>query len=1844
MNKAILTLLAALSIAGSARAQSPAEIPPGINAWWRAENNSQDALGGNTGTLQGGVGYAAGKTGQAFNFTGGSGQTVLVPASSSLDIGASAAGFALECWVNPANGTAYPLMEWSSGGGSGVHIWANLYDPGTVYFNWDSGGNTLLSAPNLIPAGAWHHVAVTYDKLSGMSRLYINAVEVATRNVGSVRALTTSSLTLGHRAGGASMQGKLDEVSLYSRPLSATEIVAIYNAGTAGKNTTKPYFTNPETLPDGGVGTPYSFQFAAAVTPGPHTFMLTGGTMPPGLDLHADGVLHGTPTAAAAASLTITATSSAGQTNTRTFSLNVAACLDPPPPGLVAWWRGQNDALDAAGGHQGLLMNNVSFTPGKVGEGFTFGLNGKLFVPHSPTLANQQFTLEAWARPDGPPPGLANDSFGSILIYKPGNGIEGLNILWRATDNRFTFYFGDSATERIISANSFPPGQFYHVAATYDGAVFRLHVNGVLEGQFALVKTISYNASEGWNIGNCSASCISFGYERRWVGVIDEVSIYNRALSSAEITAIHSAGSGGKWGALHITTLSPLFAGQGASYSQAPALAGGTAPYTFSLLNGTLPAGLSLSAAGVISGTPTGFGTSEFTVRVTDAETRPAERHYFLKVNARPVLGTIANQTLNEETLLTVPNPATDADVADMLTYELLDPPAGAVIDAAGTITWTPTEAQGPGPFAITTQVTDNGTPPLSTTNSFTVTVNEVNLAPSLAAQANHTMDELTLLTVPNPGTDPDLPANNLTYTLTEAPAGAAIDAAGTITWTPAENQGPGVFTFTTRVDDNGVPNLNATNTFTVSVNEVNTTPALDIQANRTMDELTLLTVNNGGTDADLPANNLTYTLTEAPAGAAIDAAGSITWTPTEAQGPGVFTFTTRVDDNGAPNLSATNTFTVTVSEVNLAPSLAAQANRTVDELTLLTVPNPGTDPDFPANNLTYTLTEAPAGAVISADGTIMWTPTEAQGPGVHTFTTRVDDNGAPNLSATNTFTVTVNEVNAAPALPAQADRTMDELTLLTVTDTASDADLPANGLTYELLTAPAGTTISAAGVITWTPTEAQGPGTHPFTVRVTDNGTPPLSDTHSFTVTVNEVNTAPTLSPQAGSTIDELTTLTVNNPAADADLPVNALTYELLDPPPGASIDAAGTISWTPTEAQGPGPFTLTTKVTDNGTPPLSAQNSFTVTVNEVNTAPTLPAQADRTVDELTLLTVNNAGTDADLPANGLTYALTEAPPGAVISAAGVITWTPTEAQGPGVFTFTTRVDDNGTPNLSATNTFTVTVHEVNTAPMLPAAVDFTTDELTPFTVDDGATDADLPANGLTYQLLAAPAGAAISAAGVITWTPTEAQGPGSHPFTVRVTDDGTPPLNATHSFTVTVNEVNTAPILPAALDYAIDELTLLTVNDGATDADLPANTLSYELVTAPAGAAISAAGVITWTPTEAQGPGSHSFTVRVTDNGTPPLHAAHSFNVTVSEVNLAPSLPAQVDRTLDELTLLTVLNPGTDPDLPANGLTYTLAEALAGAAIGADGTITWTPTEAQGPGVFTFTTRVDDKAAPNLSATNTFTVTVNEVNTAPVLPAQAGRDMDELTLLTVSNAATDADAPAHALTYELVDPPAGAVIDAAGTITWTPAESQGPGTFILTTKVTDNGTPPLSNNNSFSVTVGEVNTAPVLSPIAGRTTGPGQTVSLTASTSDSDLPANALTYSLINPPAGASIHAQSGLLQWRPGVALGGTVQTFTVRVTDSGSPPLSDTQSFDVTVNPLGEITLKSLGFGQEGLLLEINGPPGPDYILLRSEDMEEWSEVTRQTPATLPLPLHAPAAPGIGRRFYKVIAGP
>ena len=203
-----------------------------------------------------------------------------------------------------------------------------------------------------------------------------------------------------------------------------------------------------------------------------------------------------------------------------------------------------DSVTDIVSGIVPVATNALSFVPGEVGLGGTVGTNGYIDIPASPLLESQQFTWEAWVRWDRPGPN--EDTFGSVILQKavyPSGGEDDYTLAARAQDNAFVFECGNEYALIVVS-NSVTPGVFCHMAASYDGATFKLYINGTLQGQLASVTSIS--SASAWAIGANSAQYRADGYPRTWNGVIDEVSIYNRALSSNEIAAIYNAGSSGK--------------------------------------------------------------------------------------------------------------------------------------------------------------------------------------------------------------------------------------------------------------------------------------------------------------------------------------------------------------------------------------------------------------------------------------------------------------------------------------------------------------------------------------------------------------------------------------------------------------------------------------------------------------------------------------------------------------------------------------------------------------------------------------------------------------------------------------------------------------------------------------------------------------------------------------------------------------------------------------------------------------------------------------------------------------------------------------------------------------------------------------------------------------------------------------------------------------------------------------------------------------------------------------------------------------------------------------------------
>jgi hypothetical protein len=385
----------------------------------------------------------------------------------------------------------------------------------------------------------------------------------------------------------------------------------------------------------------------------------------------------------------------------------------------------------------------------------------------------------------------------------------------------------------------------------------------------------------------------------------------------------------------------------------------------------------------------------------------------------------------------------------------------------------------------------------------------------------------------------------------------------------------------------------------------------------------------------------------------------------------------------------------------NVNPELAAIGNKTGNEGSQLSFTATATDSDAPGQSLTFSLDAgAPAGAAINASsGVFTWTPTETQGPGTYNVTVRVTDNGSPNLSASETIQITVNEVNATPALAAIGNKTVNEGSTLSFTTTAADSDVPVQTLTFSLdAGAPAGASInSSSGAFTWTPTEADGPGTYIVTVRVTDNGSPNLNDSETIQITVNEVNTAPVLAAIGNKSVNEGSVLTFTASATDGDVPAQALTYSLdTGAPSGASINAtSGAFTWTPSEAQGPSTNSVTVRVTDS----MGGTDSETIqiTVAEVNAAPVLAAIGNKSATVGTPLTFTASATDSDLPAQPLTYSFDAgAPSGASINASsGAFTWTPAAV---GTSNVTVRVTDSLGGTASETIQITVIDADVGT------------------------------------------------------------------------------------------------------------------------------------------------------------------------------------------------------------------------------------------------------------------------------------------------------------------------------------------------------------------------------------------------------------------------------------------------------------------------------------------------------------------------------------------------------------------
>jgi parallel beta-helix repeat protein len=227
-----------------------------------------------------------------------------------------------------------------------------------------------------------------------------------------------------------------------------------------------------------------------------------------------------------------------------TAGLLEAACVEPPA-GMVAWLPGNGDATDIAGSNDGTLVGGATFAAGKVGQAFSLdGIDDAVDLGNDASLhvSAGDFTVDAWVRFDS----LSGDM--SIVDKMSGPAInrDGWRFVKQA-DNRIWFCFGqgtlngcfNGAATTAIGTTVVTAGVWYHVAAVKTATSISVYVNGVLEG-----------SSSGAGAVDTHQAPVTVGaypaQGARLDGLVDEVEIFDRALTADEIAAIHAAGADGK--------------------------------------------------------------------------------------------------------------------------------------------------------------------------------------------------------------------------------------------------------------------------------------------------------------------------------------------------------------------------------------------------------------------------------------------------------------------------------------------------------------------------------------------------------------------------------------------------------------------------------------------------------------------------------------------------------------------------------------------------------------------------------------------------------------------------------------------------------------------------------------------------------------------------------------------------------------------------------------------------------------------------------------------------------------------------------------------------------------------------------------------------------------------------------------------------------------------------------------------------------------------------------------------------------------------------------------------------
>ena len=514
------------------------QLPKGAVGWWPGDGNANDiSAAANHGTLLNGATLLPGLDGQGFSLDG---------VDDRIDVPDNAA-------LRPQQMTVAAWAKLDVAGQSSCVICKQFGSSTTnSYSLWMSGGvlrggmfNIAEAvAPLPLPGGTWVHVAFTYD--GAIIRLYIDAEIVATLPgpAGPV-PYDTNPVIIGTDDNGINafqgfFDGIIDEPVIFNRALDNCELRALWQAryhalckGDADADARRDFQDNCpavanaaqiDTDADGTGDTCDCAPIDASVRSKPGDYAASVFISKNRLDWCGEPAITGASTSYDVIR---------GNLNQLPVGAGAVGCRShclPPPTGVAGWWPGDGNANALVGGLNGTLENGAAIGPALVRQGFVFdGVDDR--VRTAAMTTGNTFSVAAWVNSDV----LIQGGTRRIVETAYNTGF------YLGTDNAGTGYkwivrngvspFGTAEGGKIS------PGEWQFLVGTYDGATGVLYVDGapVGSGGFTPPGTVSLPVNIGaYFLGG-------FG----WKGRIDEVQIFNRALTPAEIVNLYEAASAG---------------------------------------------------------------------------------------------------------------------------------------------------------------------------------------------------------------------------------------------------------------------------------------------------------------------------------------------------------------------------------------------------------------------------------------------------------------------------------------------------------------------------------------------------------------------------------------------------------------------------------------------------------------------------------------------------------------------------------------------------------------------------------------------------------------------------------------------------------------------------------------------------------------------------------------------------------------------------------------------------------------------------------------------------------------------------------------------------------------------------------------------------------------------------------------------------------------------------------------------------------------------------------------------------------------------------------------------------